>query len=210
MCANGQVTSGEQQHARSRGHTLGGPNRSITAAASDSEKQVDTESSADSEFLGAASAIALPAFLAALVATSWSGRHNNDTTAAVASVVTSIAAVPVAIGTASGLGCLWQQCFSDAARALWSKARASKTREKEADLTPSFVVLCQMGIEDIVEQEIVTRLQEQSGLDGSTSRSLILKQGIRGLVMVASGGDDTESVLLGLRTANYVLAYHCW
>jgi hypothetical protein len=67
-----------------------------------------------------------------------------------------------------------------------------------------------MGIEDIVEEEIVTRLQEQSGLDGNTSRSLILKQGIRGLVMVASGGDDTEGVLLGLRTANYVLAYHCW
>ncbi len=210
MCANGQVTSGEQQHARSRGHTLGGPNRSITAAASDSEKQVDTETSADSEYLGAASAIALPAFLAALIATRWSGTRHNDETTVAASVVKSIAAVPVAIGTASGLGCLWHKCFSDTGRAVWSKAGASKPRGKEADLTPSFVVLCQMGIEDIVEEEIVTRLQEQSGLDGNTSRSLILKQGIRGLVMVASGGDDTEGVLLGLRTANYVLAYHCW
>ena len=137
-------------------------------------------------------------------------RHSNDTTAA-AMVATSIAAVPLGISAASGLGCLWHQCLSGPARVLWSKAGdASRPRTKDTGLKPSFVVLCQMGIEDIVEEEIVTRLQEQCGLDGHTTRSLILQQGIRGLVMVASGGDATEGALLGLRTANYVLAYHCW
>lgn len=171
---------------------------------------MDTGTSASPEFVEAASTVALPAFLAALLATRLSEtRHSNDTAAAV--VATSIAAVPLAIGAASGLGCLWHQCFSDPARALWSNADDdSQPREQERGLTPSFVVLCQMGVEDIVEEEIVTRLQEQGGLDEHTSRSLIVKQDIRGLVMVASGGDATDVVLLGLRTANYVLAYHGW
>ena len=38
----------------------------------------------------------------------------------------------------------------------------------------------------------------------------IMRQEVRGQVAVASGGDGTEAALLGLRTANYVLAYHCW
>lgn len=202
-----QVTNGEQQHARSRAHTLGAPK---DKAICDSAQQV--EKTADLDFVGAAATVVLPAFLAALIAARFSGtRHSNGTTNS-AMVVTSMAAVPVAIGAASGLGwCLRQQCFSSGpARDLWSKAGdVLQPRKEETNLKPSFVVLCQMGIEDIVEEEIVACL-EKVGLDGHTSRSRILKQRIRGLVMVASGGDETEGVLLGLRTANYVIAYHCW
>ena len=72
---------------------------------------------------------------------------------------------------------------------------------KDAGLKPSFVVLCQMGIEDIVEEEIVSRLT-QSGLDCHASRTLIVKQRIRGVVMVASNSHEIEKALLGLRTAN--------
>ena len=202
-----QVTNGEQEHARTRAHTLGAPKDKAT---SDSAQHVDK--TADSDFVGGAATVVLPAFLAALIATRFSGtRHSNSTTTS-AMVVTSMAAVPVAIGAASGLGWCLRRCFSSGpARDLWGKAGGVlQPRKEETGLKPSFVVLCQMGIEDIVEEEIVACL-EKVGLDWHTSRSRILKQGIRGLVMVASGGDDeTEGVLLGLRTANYVLAYHCW
>ena len=167
------------------------------------------DTTVDPGFMATTAAIATPAFLAALIAARFtSTRHGNHMTVP-ASVAMSVAVAPVAIGVAHGLNSIWQSCLRGPAGSSWSSAVASpKGAQKRSELSPSFIVLCQMGVEDIVEEEIITCLQA-SGLDQTTSRSLVLRQEVRGQVAVASGGDGTEAALLGLRTANYVLAYHC-
>lgn len=202
------MTSGEQQHVRRRGQTFGGADRSKMATRSDSARQM--EACTDSGYMGTAVTMLSPAFLAALIAT-WSCKRHSNGTAASTIVATSMAVAPVAVGAAYGLSHVWQRCVSESGLvgALWNNACDVVTpRMKQAAMTPSFVVLCQMGIEDIVEEEIVSRL-EHVGIHRDTSRSLILRQDIRGLVMVVSGGGQTETALLGLRTANYVLSYNC-
>lgn len=160
-----KVTDGEQQHADSRDRVLGGAN--LTAAAEAAAASTAAEAAlSPAASTASMAAVATQAFFAAFLAVRCSRvRQSGSLGAAVsADLALALAAAPVAIGVAHGITCAWNVGTAAlGSRATRPSSGAPAGSSDLPQLTPAFLVVCQMGIEDIVEQEVLCHSRAPCG-----------------------------------------------
>ena len=214
--AAGELTEGEQRHADSRAPRP-------LAALHTPQPETETETGAEGQgetTSGALGGLGSTEGTAALLATAHAATvlgmsltrsltPRDCRTALLAAPLAASVGVALAAPCAALWRCCWQPSVSGhpAATTPMAEGAASGGGGQSSRPRPVFLVACQMGIEDIVAEEIQERLQA-SGEASADETVWCTPWDARGFVAVAAEGEAVRQILLDLRTANHVYDYH--
>ena len=204
----GELTEGEQRHADSRAPR---PLAALHTPQPEPETGTEGQEQTPGALCGLGSTEGTAALLATAHAATILGMSltrsltpRDCRTALLAAPLAASVGVALAAPCAALWRCCWQPSSSGhpAATTALPVEGAGSSRPR-----PLFLVACQMGIEDIVAEEIQERLQAS---DEASGDDLVwcTPWDARGFVAVAAEGEAVRQTLLSLRTANHVYDYH--